>query len=287
MASASGRKHLLIDLHLHTTASDGTLTPPELVFQARAAGLSIISITDHDTTAGCDAARAAARDAALQLIPGIEISAVADGRDVHVLGYFIDARVASLQAFLDRQRADRIRRVTEMGDRLSALGCPIDVAPVMANAARGRSVGRPQIAAALVDAGHVRTPDEAFERFLEFGGAAYVPRHGASPAEVVAIIHGAGGLASLAHPGITARDELIAPLAAAGLDALEAAHGDHDAATEARYRALAADLGLLVTGGSDFHGDTGHRASRLGTATLPPHDFEALARAAARRATSA
>jgi len=267
----------LIDLHLHTTASDGTLSPSELVFQARAAGLSLISITDHDTTAGSDAAREVARDAGIQLVPGIEISAVAGGRDVHVLGYFIDTASAPLRAFLDRQREDRIRRVAEMGARLSALGCPIDVAPILDAAGRGQSVGRPQIAGALLAAGHVRTRDEAFERFLEYGGAAYVPRAGASPEQVVAFVHGAGGIASLAHPGVSARDHLIAPLAAAGLDAIEAVHSDHDAATQARYRALAADLGLLVTGGSDFHGASAHRVSRLGTVTLPLADFEALA----------
>ena len=274
----------LIDLHLHTTASDGTLTPSELVLQALAAGLSVISITDHDTTAGTDAARPVARDGGLELVPGIEITAVDEGRDVHVLGYFIDTASASLQAFLDRQRHDRVRRVAEMSDRLSALGCPIEVAPVLAAAARGRSVGRPQIAAALVDAGHVQTPNEAFDRFLEFGGAAFVPRRGTSPKDVVAVIHAAGGIAALAHPGVSARDGLIAPLAAAGLDAIEAVHSDHDAATEARYRTLAADLGVLVTGGSDFHGDSAHRASRLGAVTLPIGDFEALAAAAKRRA---
>jgi predicted metal-dependent phosphoesterase TrpH len=259
------------------------LTPSELVLRARAAGLSIISITDHDTTGGSDAARAVAADAGLQLIPGIEITAIADGRDVHVLGYFIDTASESLRALLDRQREDRVRRVAETGDRLAALGCPIDVAPILADAARGKSVGRPQIAAALVDAGYVRTPDEAFERFLEAGGAAYVPRTGVSPAAVVDIVHAAGGIASLAHPGLAPRDHAIAPLAAAGLDALEARHSDHDAATEARYRALAADLGLLVTGGSDFHGDCGHRAARLGSVTLPPDDFDKLSSAAARR----
>jgi len=272
----------LIDLHLHTTASDGTLTPSELVARARAAGLSIFSITDHDTTAGSDAACTTARDAGLQLVPGIEISAVAEGRDVHVLGYFIDTASPSLRAFLDRQREDRVRRVAEMGERLAALGCPIDLSPIVADAGRGRSVGRPQIAAALLDAGYVQTRDEAFDRFLEFGGAAYVSRCGASPEEVVAIVHGAGGIASLAHPGVSARDHLIAPLAAAGLDAIEAAHSDHDAATEARYRALAADLGLLITAGSDFHGDGGYRTSRLGAISLTAAEFGALADAAAR-----
>lgn len=251
--------------------------------RARGAGLSIISITDHDTTAGSDAARAVVRDAGLQLVPGIEISAVAEGRDVHVLGYFIDTAAASLRAFLARQREDRMRRVAEMGDRLTALGFPIDVAPILAAAERGQSVGRPQIAAALVDEGHVRTRDEAFDRFLEFGGAAFVARSGASPADVVAIIHAAGGLASVAHPGITHRDPLIAPLAEAGLDAVEAVHSDHDAPTEARYRALAADLGLLVTGGSDFHGDSGHRAATLGSVGLAQAEFDALALAAERR----
>jgi predicted metal-dependent phosphoesterase TrpH len=273
----------LIDLHLHTTASDGMLTPSELVLRARAAGLSIISITDHDTTWGSDAAHVFARDAGLQLVPGIEITAVADGRDVHLLGYFIDTASESLRVFLDRQREDRVRRVAETGDRLAVLGCPIDVAPILAAAARGQSVGRPQIAAALVDAGYVRTRDEAFERFLAAGGPAYVERTGASPVTVIDIVHTAGGIASLAHPGLTPRDWLIAPLADAGLDALEARHSDHDAAAEAHYRALAADLGLLVTGGSDFHGDCGHRAARLGDVTLPPDDFDKLSSAAARR----
>jgi predicted metal-dependent phosphoesterase TrpH len=219
-----------------------------------------------------------AREAGLRLVPGIEVSAVAEGRDVHVLGYFIDTASPPLVAFLDRQREDRIRRVTEMGDRLSALGCPIDVAPILAAAARGQSVGRPQIAAALLTAGHVRTRDEAFDRFLEFRGAAYVPRVGTSPEQVVAIVHAAGGIASLAHPGVSARDHLIAPLAAAGLDALEVVHSDHDAATETRYRALASELGLLVTGGSDFHGALAHRVSKLGAVTLPLADFQRLAR---------
>jgi predicted metal-dependent phosphoesterase TrpH len=273
----------LIDLHLHTTASDGTLSPSELVHQARAAALSIISITDHDTTAGCDAALDAARDLGVEIVPGIEISSVVDGRDVHVLGYFLDTGCAALHDFLQRQRQDRLRGVREMGDRLAALGYPIDVAPILEAASPGRTVGRPQIAGALMEAGYVRTRDEAFERFLQFGAPAFVARLGAAPEDVIGIIHGCGGIASLAHPGITRRDELVAPLAAAGLDAIEVRHSDHDAATEARYRAQAAELGLLVTGGSDFHGaDTGHRVLRLGSVTLPQEDFDQLRNAARR-----
>jgi predicted metal-dependent phosphoesterase TrpH len=249
------------------------------VFQARAAGLSIFSITDHDTTAGAEAAAAPAREAGLDLVPGIEISAVAGGRDVHMLGYFIDAASPPLREFLARQRRDRLRRVHEMGERLAALGVPVDVTPIAADAARGRSVGRPQVADALVSAGHVSTRNEAFDRFRHAGGPAYVPRHGARPEEVIGIIHDACGLASLAHPGITRRDDLLPGLGEAGLDALEARHSDHDAATEARYRALAREMGLLVTGGSDFHGsDAGHRVSVLGQVTLPSEDFQALLR---------
>ena len=266
----------MIDLHLHTTASDGTLTPSELVSKARSAGLSIFSVTDHDTTAGLAEAGEAARGAGLELVNGIEISAVEDRRDVHVLGYFIDPTAPVLRNFLERQREDRLRRVREMAARLDALGAPIDVEPILAEALRGRGVGRPQIASALLARGHVATRDEAFDRFLEFGGPAFVPRHGASAHEVVSIVHEAGGLASLAHPGLLRRDQLIAPLAAAGLDALEVRHSDHDAETESKYRALAGTLGLLVTGGSDFHGDNGHRVCRLGTVTLPGEDYDRL-----------
>jgi predicted metal-dependent phosphoesterase TrpH len=205
---------------------------------------------------------------------------------VHVLGYFVDTASARLRTFLDAQRDERLRRVREMGERLEALGCPVDVAPILASAARGRSVGRPQIAAALLAAGYVATRDEAFDRFLEHGGPAYVPRRGASAAEVIAIVHDAGGVASLAHPGVLRRDELIAPLAAAGLDGLEALHSDHDATVEARYRALARELGLLVTGGSDFHGDVQHRATRFGALSMSPLELDALRRAAERRRQS-
>jgi 3',5'-nucleoside bisphosphate phosphatase len=267
----------VIDLHLHTTASDGALAPADLVRRASAAGLTVISITDHDTIAGLAPADAAAGANRLEIVPGIEITAIADGRDIHVLGYYIDPASASLDRFLVRQRADRVRRVSAMAERLADLGCAIDAAPMLADAARGRSVGRPQLAAALVRAGHVHTQDEAFVRFLEFGRAAFVPRAGASPADVVTLVHEAGGLASLAHPGLSGRDDLIPGLVDAGLDAIEVRHADHDEATEARYREIARRHGIAVTGGSDFHADdrTPHHPA-LGAITLPREDFERL-----------
>ena len=266
----------MVDLHLHTTASDGSLSPAALVDAAKRAGLTTIAITDHDTTAGIAEGRAAAAAAGIELVPGIEISTVLDGRDLHLLGYFVDPDAAALAEFLERQRADRVRRIVVMADRLSALGCPIDPRPVLESAAHGRSVGRPQIARALVEAGYVRTPDEAFQRFLEYGGPAYEPRHGASPEDAIRIVHDAGGLASLAHPGVSNRDASIPVLAVAGLDAIEARHSDHAPDTEAKYRAMAKDLDLLITGGSDFHGEGGHRVPTLGVVTLDRADFRAL-----------
>lgn len=186
-------------------------------------------------------------------------------------------------AFLDRQREDRVRRVRLMGERLASLGAPIDIAPILADAACGRSVGRPQIATALAAAGHVRTRDEAFDRWLAFGGPAFIPREGTSPEQVVGIVHAAGGVASLAHPGVTRRDDIIPALAAAGLDAIEVRHSDHDQATETRYREEARARGLLASGGSDFHGATGHRIARLGLVTLPQADFDLLRAAANQR----
>jgi hypothetical protein len=268
----------VIDLHLHTTASDGALTPSELVGRARLAHLTVIAITDHDTTAGSTAARDAARDLGLELVPGIEISSVADGRDVHMLGYFIDPESHALRLFLEAQRRERLRRLHEMAGRLEALGCRIAIEPIVQAAAAGRSVGRPQVADALVRAGYVADRDEAFSRFLEQGAPAFVPRGGASPFDVVRVVHEAGGVVSMAHPGLTRRDDLIAPLAAAGMDGIEARHSEHDASAEARYRAMAAELGIVATAGSDYHGDSGRRARSLGAVVMPPADFEGLRR---------
>lgn len=268
----------MIDLHLHTTASDGDLAPAALVARAAAAGLTVLSVTDHDTTAAFDDARAAAARWGVTLVPGIEITAVEEGRDVHVLGYFIDPRAEPLARFLDRQRAARIQRVLRIGDRLRELGFPIDVGPLVASAARcaGRSIGRPQIADALTAAGHARDRDDAFDRLLAAERPAFVPRSGEAPEQVVAVIREAGGIASLAHPGLLGRDDLIPRLARAGLAAIEVCHSDHDADAERHYRALASRYGLAVSGGSDYHGDTGRRACVLGTVTLPALDFERL-----------
>jgi predicted metal-dependent phosphoesterase TrpH len=268
----------LIDLHLHTTASDGTLPPAVLVARAAAAGLTVVSVTDHDTTAGLAEARTAAARHGIRLVNGVEITAVEDCRDVHMLGYFIDEADPGLATFLEAQRADRIRRVQEIAERLRALGYTIDIDALLASASAnaGRSIGRPQIASALVSAGFARDRDDAFNRFVGAGSPAFVPRRGPEPDEVIAIVGKAGGIVSLAHPGLTKVDGIIPRLVAAGLAALEVRHSDHQAETERRYRDLAASHGIAASGGSDFHGDSGHRAGALGAVTLPHEDFALL-----------
>jgi len=276
----------LIDLHTHTTASDGHCEPAELVRRAWLAGLTVLSVTDHDTTASLAAATAAASAYGLTVVPGIEVTAVVDERDVHVLGYFVDPVSAPLAEFLAAQRADRVRRARAIGDKLRALGCPIDVDALVVHARDGEVVARPKIAAALVRAGHVANTREAFDRLIAEGRPAYVPRQGASPLEVIAVIGRAGGVASLAHPGLLRRDDLVPDLAAAGLAALEVYHSDHDEAARARYLALAAEHGLTISGGSDFHGDESHRHATLGSVTLPDEDYRRLCARAGRSAST-
>jgi len=273
----------LIDLHTHSTASDGRLSPTDLVGRALAAGVRVLGVTDHDTTGGIAEASAAAAIEGIELVPGIEITAVVEGTDVHILGYFVDVDSRPLGLFLDLQRRRRLERVREMLRRLAELGLALDADAVLAPGLsdRTKAVGRPWIAAALVQAGYVSSKDEAFEKWLARGRPAFVPREGAAPADVIGSIHEAGGLASLAHPGLTERDDLIPAWVADGLDAIEAYHSDHDPTTTARYLALSAALRVLVSGGSDFHGDADH-GSEPGSVALPEKEYAALKRRAGR-----
>jgi 3',5'-nucleoside bisphosphate phosphatase len=267
----------VVDLHLHTTASDGRCTPAELVARAAAAGVTIMAATDHDTTAGIADVRAHAERRGIVSIPGIEITAVADGRDVHMLGYFFNPGDPGLNEFLAAQRATRVARIGAIAERLAALGMPIDIGPLLAEAARqtGKSIGRPKVARAMIDAGYVADTREAFDRWLGSGCPAFIERAGAPPEEVIAIIHRAGGLASLAHPGRTRIDDRIQSLCDAGLDVIEVYHSDHDAAAVDRYGGVARDRGLLMSGGSDFHGDPAH-GFEPGRSTLPAPEWERL-----------
>lgn len=270
----------MIDLHLHTTASDGRSTPEQLVTRLIAAGIRACAITDHDTTAGLAPARAAAAGTPLTVIAGIEITAVHAEVDVHMLGYFFDPENAELASFLVTQRADRVRRVLEMLDRLDALGAVVDREPVLKLAMEpaGRAVGRPVLAKLLVAHGHAKSIADAFDRYLATGRPAFIARRGIDPGEVIGLIGRAGGIVSFAHPGKLGHDELLPQLAARGLAAIEVFHPDHDEDAMARYTNLAREHGVGISGGSDYHGPGSGRAEALGTVTLPDAHFDDLKR---------
>jgi predicted metal-dependent phosphoesterase TrpH len=279
----------VIDLHMHTTASDGRSTPEELVNQAYEAGIRTMSVTDHDTMGGVARAAAAATERGMTFVPGIEITSVHGGKDVHVLAYFLPSLSEALRDLLAEQRRNRLERARLIAERLAAVGAPIDMDALMQAGAAlgGKSLARPQIAQALIAAGHASSVAEAFEKYLSEDGPAYVPHRGASPADVVDLIGQAGGVSSLAHPGYTKKDEIIPDLVTAGLAAIEAYHSSHDAEMVKRYLAVAHTHGLAITGGSDFHGVGTRRSEFFGVTNLPAEEFERLRERASRTHGSA
>jgi len=266
------------DLHCHSTASDGTGPPAEVMARARAAGLDVIALTDHDTVAGHAEARRAL-PGGLTLVPGIELSCRLRGHSVHLLGYLFDPADDELAAECAKIREHRTARARAIVDRLAGLGAPVTWEQVM-SVAGGGVVGRPHIARAMVAAGVIKSPDQAFgPEWLGAGGRAHVARYAPDPARAIGLIRAAGGVAVLAHPGARARgwlmpDADIARLAAAGLAGLEVWHPDHDQAERGHLRALASQLGLVASGGSDDHGQlTGYR---IGCDTIAPQAYERL-----------
>jgi 3',5'-nucleoside bisphosphate phosphatase len=271
------------DLHCHSTASDGTGPPAEVMARARAAGLDVIALTDHDTVAGhAEAARAL--PAGLTLVPGIELSCRLQGRSVHLLGYLFDPADRALAAECAKIREHRIARARAIVDRLAGLGVPVTWEQV-SSIAGGGVVGRPHIARAMVAAGVVGSPAEAFSpEWLGAGGRAHVSRYAPDPVRAITLIRAAGGVAVLAHPGAPARGALmpdadIARLAAAGLAGIEVSHPDHNQEERSRLTALAAELGVVASGGSDDHG--GLTGYRIGCDTISPQAYERLVTQAA------
>lgn len=236
-----------------------------------------MAVTDHDTVAACADVWRLAGGRGIGAIPGIEITAVENGRDVHMLGYGFDIGDAALAAFLMEQRGIRASRLDAIAARLADLAMPVDLASLVAEArAAHRTVGRPLVADAMIAAGYVADRREAFDRWLGADRPAFVARQGAAPERVIAIVHAAGGIVSLAHPGRTnLPDERIAALAAAGLDAIEVYHSDHDETAVIRYGELADRLRVLRSGGSDFHGDPSHGVT-IGHVTLPAEHWARL-----------
>jgi 3',5'-nucleoside bisphosphate phosphatase len=270
----------VIDLHTHTTASDGRSAPADLAARAAASGVRVLSVTDHDTLGGCAAASRACADLGIEFVAGIEISSVLHDEDVHVLGYFVSADSAPLRAFLDEQRTRRLDRIRHIVEQLNVLGMPLDAEAIVRPGVDdpSRSIGRPAVARAMVAAGYVASTGMAFDKWLSHGRPAYVPRLAASPLDVFSMIHEAGGVASLAHPGLVDHDEWIPQFADAGLDAVEAYHPNHDDYDRARYLHFAERLGLAVSGGSDYHADESHGATGPGSVSLPREHFDGLVR---------
>jgi predicted metal-dependent phosphoesterase TrpH len=271
-----------VDLHCHSTASDGTDTPAELVRNAAAAGLDVVALTDHDTTRGYGEALAAL-PVGLTLVTGAELSCRIDGVSMHLLAYLFDPEEPELLAERELVRDDRVPRARGMVARLQELGVPVTWEQVARIAGDG-SVGRPHVATALVELGVVASVDDAFTGdWLADGGRAYVPKHETDPFEAIRLVKGAGGVSVFAHPGAgkrgrTVPESAIAEMAAAGLDGIEVDHMDHDEDTRVRLRGLAADLGLLVTGSSDYHGS--RKTVALGEYTTDPEVYGEITRRA-------
>jgi predicted metal-dependent phosphoesterase TrpH len=274
-----------VDLHSHTTASDGTLSPAELVRAAVTRGVRVLAITDHDSIDGLAAAREeATRHPTLTIVPGLEINCDVPGAEVHVLGYYVDDGAGWFQQFLREQRAERVARVHRIAARLAELGMPIDPADVFALVPEG-SAGRPHVAQVMVQRGYVKSVTEAFDRWLHANGPANVPRHRLTPSDAIAIIRRAGGVPVFAHPGLADRDELLPEMIAAGLMGIESYYAEHSAAQTAHYKDLCRQHGLVATGGSDYHGERTGRTNPLGHPPVPMSVYDDLQRAAERAKT--
>jgi predicted metal-dependent phosphoesterase TrpH len=268
-----------IDLHVHSTASDGTDPPAEVMRRASEAGVDIVALTDHDTVAGHEEARQALPDG-LTLVPGMELSCQLDGQSVHLLAYLFEPSNEALAAECQKIREDRDRRAREMVTKLAELGTEVTWNQVAA-VAGDSVVGRPHIARAMVEAGVIDTHDQAFTpEWIGEGGRAYAARYAPDPIAAIHLISAAGGVSVLAHPritdtdGWTASDATIARLATAGLTGIEVWHPAQEAPERDRLLLLASELGLVASGGSDDHGTlTEHR---IGSETIPPHAYERL-----------
>jgi predicted metal-dependent phosphoesterase TrpH len=269
-----------IDLHSHSLASDGQYPAREVAVRAAAAGVKVWALTDHDTVAAQEEGARAARELGVRFVAGIELSVFLDDREVHVLGHFVDPSHRTLARFEDLLAEKRRVRMGEIVTRLAALGIAITEEDIV-KWSGGKTIGRPHVARAMVEAGAVSTVREAFDRFLGEGQPAYVSRYRLAAAEAIRLVAGAGGVATLAHPGVNRIERGdLARLKAMGLAAVEARHPDHNPSVRDKYLVLATELDLVPTAGSDFHGEAIAPDRFLGSFTMPE---EELARLEARR----
>lgn len=242
-----------VDLHIHTTASDGLLTPEKVIEFAQELNFSAIAIADHDTVDGYESAKQKAEDSGIELIPAVELSIAYKGMDFHLLGYLIDCQDSEFKKKIENFREERLIRGEKMVEKLNELGIALRMDTVK-TIARGASVGRPHLADALLKEEYVKTYNEAFARYLGYHAPAYVPKKYLTPGEGVELIHKVKGLAILAHPGTSHQDELIPDFMEMGIDGIEAYHSQYDRFQTNKYINMAKKFGLVYTGGSDCHG---------------------------------
>ncbi len=276
----------MIDLHSHTTASDGQHTPAELLTFAKAAGVTVLAVTDHDTVANIVDCTREAVARGMRLVAGIEVSVTLNRREVHILGHFVEPAEPRLSSFANRLKIERERRMSVMVEKLQKLGFPITMQHVKDLAGPGAHLARPHVARVMLEMNYVKSSKEAFDRFLGDGKPAAAPRLEVSIEEAVTLIHGAGGTATCAHPGVSKIQEFeIKQLKDAGLDGIEAIHSDHPPTMRERFLQWSKTYDLVPTAGSDFHGEIVAPNRHLGSVSMPPENFAALeARAAALRA---
>jgi predicted metal-dependent phosphoesterase TrpH len=259
---------MAVDLHVHSTASDGTLTPEEIVRKAVALGLYALAIADHDTVAGVRPAMDTALGTGLHVFPAVEISVDFRETEIHILGYFVDLNHEPLIEAMRKVRDGRVDRARAIVRRLQDMGVKITFEDVLAEAGGG-SVGRPHVARALAKIGAVATAQEAFDRYLSRGRPAYIPRYKLSPEQAVQLVAEAGGMPVFAHPGLSRRDDMIDALRPLGLLGIEAYHTDHDAKATQHYISMARRRGMYITGGSDSHGPEGVVPVEIGSVSVP------------------
>ena len=265
----------MIDLHSHTNISDGELTPEELVQLALKRNLSALAITDHDQVKAIPPAREVANGTDLEIISGVEVSSSKDGNTLHILGLFVDENHAGLVKYLEDLRKRRISRAEKMVERLGRSNINITLDEIL-TVAKGGTVGRPHVAKVLIQKGFVRSTTEAFDRYLASGRPGFVPYEKAAPQPAIDMIHAAGGLSFLAHPGLVRNQDLIHEVVDMGIDGLEVIHPDHSKGYVKRYREMCEELDLLMSGGSDYHGPHAERKGDLGKMEVPYNFLDAM-----------
>ena len=265
------------DLHLHTKHSDGFLTSAELLQRAKAVGLSIVSVVDHDTVAGIDECTAIGAELGIEVIPGVEMSTVVADREVHILGYFVDRTNVTLLEYLQFFRMERLKRAERIVEKLNHIKVPLTIESVLERAGKG-SVGRPHIASALVDEGLIGDYHEAFDRYIGVGRPAYERKFQLAPPDAIKLISTSGGLSFLAHPGRSTPESAVTELIRAGLDGIEVVHPSHSPELTTHYKAVVNEYYLLESGGSDFHGGKRNDDAALGAYYVDDERVHAMKR---------